>query len=200
MLLRRGFAAVCAALVVAGSTSVAQAQVFGTGPWSGLYVGAHGGYGWARDSDPSTNGWAGGLQAGLNLQLGQALLGVEADYTWGRLTGTGSFGGLAVTTGIDDMWSVRGRLGWTITPNVLLYGTAGYGGFGASIKTTVNGLALSGSADFRGFVAGGGAELLLTRNLLLRAEGLYYMGDGSGSASGSDGDVTVIRAGISYKF
>lgn len=182
-----------------GATS-ANAQLFNQGPWSGLYLGAHGGYGWARDSDPSTSGWAGGLHAGYNLQLGSALIGIEGDYSWASLSGSGAVIGLPVSTDIDSFWSIRGRLGWTLSKSVMIYGTAGYGGFSTSVRAVVNGLSLAGSADFSGLVAGGGAELLLTRNLMLRAEGLYYMGDGSGIASGSAGDVTVLRAGLSYKF
>lgn len=200
MSLRRFVSCVVAALALVSAQPTAQAQVFNQGPWSGLYVGLHGGYGWARDSTPSTDGWVGGVQAGYNLQLGSAVLGVEADYSWSDLAGSGSIIGLPVSTSIDSMWSIRGKLGWTVTPNVLLYGTAGYGGFDASVRTVVNGLSLAGSASFEGAVVGGGAELLLTRNMLLRAEGLYYMGDGNGIASGSSGDVTVIRAGVSYKF
>lgn len=199
-MLRRLVCSIAAILALVSAQPAAQAQVFNQGPWTGLYVGLHGGYGWARDSDPSTNGWAGGVQAGYNLQLGSALLGIEADYTWSDLNGSGTVIGLPLATNIDSMWSIRGRLGWTIVPNVLIYGTAGYGGFDASVRTTVNGLRLAGSANFDGAVVGGGAELLLTRNMLLRAEGLYYMGDGSGVAAGSTGDVTILRAGISYKF
>lgn len=200
MRLRQWLACLSTCLALALTAPQSHAQVFGTGPWTGLYVGAHGGYGWAQDSDPSLNGWAGGLQVGYNLQLGSALVGIEGDYTWANLSGSGSFSSFPISGSVDSMWSVRGRLGWSIANSVLLYGTAGYGGFGVSLRTVVSGLSLSADADYKGFVAGGGAELLLTRNIMLRLEGLHYMGSGSGTASGSDGDVTVLRAGVSYKF
>lgn len=200
MSLRRLVACLTACIGIALSSPAAQAQVFGTGPWTGLYIGAHGGYGWTDDTNPNVTGWSGGLHAGYNLQLGSALIGVEADYSWGNLNGSSTITGLPLTGTVDSMWSVRGRLGWTIANNFLLYGTAGYGGFDVSVRTLINGVNFAGSADFKGFVAGGGAELLLTRSIVLRLEGLHYMGDGNGTASGSDGDVTIIRAGISYKF
>lgn len=146
------------------------------------------------------SGWAGGLQAGYNLQLGNAVLGVEADYTWGSAEGSGTFGGLAVTGSVDSMWSIRARLGWVLANSVMLYGTAGYGGFDTSFRTVINGLSLNSTGDFSAIVLGGGAELLLTRNIMLRAEGLHYMGDGNGNAAGASGDVTMIRAGVSFKF
>jgi outer membrane immunogenic protein len=204
MSLRRIVACAIASLSLIGAAllapSTAQAQVFGTGPWTGLYLGAHGGYGWTNDSNPDTSGWVGGVQAGYNLQLGSAVVGVEADYTWGSVEGSGSFAGLPVSGSIDAMWSIRARLGWVVANSVMLYATAGYGGFDSSLRTVVNGLNLNSTADFSALVLGGGAEVLVTRNIMLRGEALHFSGDGNGTAAGATGDVTVIRAGLSYKF
>lgn len=200
MPLRRLFACLSACLALVLAAPASQAQVFGTGPWTGLYVGAHGGYGWASDSNPNLNGWAGGIHAGYNLQLGQAVIGVEGDYTWGSLDGSGAITGQTFSASVDSMWSIRGRLGWVLANNLMIYGTAGYGGFDVSVGTVVSGINLSATGDFTGLVAGGGLELLLTRNIMLRAEGLHYMGEGNGNTAGSDGDVTVLRAAVSYKF
>ena len=42
---------------------------------------------------------------------------------------------------------------------------------------------------------------MLTRNLILRAEGLHYSSsDSSIFATGDAGSATVLRAGLSYKF
>ena len=35
---------------------------------------------------------------------------------------------------------------------------------------------------------------------MLRLEGLRYIGDGDSWTTGGDGDVTLLRAGVSYKF
>ena len=55
--------------------------------WTGFYVGVNGGY--ARGDgtvdpghDTEFDGWAGSGQIGYNLQLGQILIGIEADYQW----------------------------------------------------------------------------------------------------------------------
>jgi len=58
--------------------------------WTGFYVGVNGGY--ARGDgtvdpghDTEFDGWAGSGQIGYNLQLGQILIGIEADYQWADL-------------------------------------------------------------------------------------------------------------------
>jgi outer membrane immunogenic protein len=71
--------------------------------WTGFYIGANGGYGWAHQNvniagtapfdafvgpalDPviaaNPNGFLGGLQAGYNYQFNSVLLGVESDLDW----------------------------------------------------------------------------------------------------------------------
>ena len=201
MSLRRVVAVVLSMLLVTvGGTGGANAQLFSTGPWSGLYVGVHGGYGWAHNSEPSLGGVSGGIHGGYNLQLGSAVVGIEADYTWANLNGSTAVPGVSIKASIDNSWSVRGRLGWLITPSVLLYGTAGYGGLDVEMSAIVSGIPLSGSARYNGLVLGGGGELLLTRNLMLRAEALHFAVDGNGLAAGDSGSATQLRAAISYKF
>lgn len=192
----------CAAVVLllVGVQAPAKAQLFNTGPWSGLYVGVHGGYSWENADTSPIDGTALGVQAGYNLQLGVALLGIEADYSWSQAEGAATTPGLTVTGSIDSMWSVRGRLGAVLANTVLLYGTAGYGGFDVGVKGTIGTVPFTGSASFEAVVVGGGAELLLTRNLMLRAEALHFIGDGSTLTAGGDTGVTMVRAGISYKF
>lgn len=206
MSLRRVLKTALSVVVVAvGSIGIgtggASAQVFATGPWSGLYVGVHGGYAWAHDSEPSLGGALGGIQGGYNLQLGSAVVGIEGDYTWANMDGSSAVPGVSIRASIDTTWSIRGRLGWLLTPSLMLYGTAGYGGIDVEASAVVSGITLSGNARHNGFVVGGGAEMLLTRNLMLRAEALHFAVDSNGLAGGdSGGSATQIRAGISYKF
>ncbi len=195
--LRRSLLALSASAVLAGG---AQAQVFGTGPWTGLYVGAHGGHGWNGSSGVDLSGWAGGVHAGYNLQLGSIVLGVEGDYTWSNLDGSSQLANLPLDGAVDSLWSIRGRLGYSFANSVMIYGTAGYGGFDTSVRTLVSGISLTGSTSVSSVVVGAGAELLLTRSIMLRLEGLRYIGDGNSWTTGGDGDVTILRAGVSYKF
>jgi outer membrane immunogenic protein len=77
--------------------------------WSGIYIGAHVGGGWATNdlSDPSigflglvgltgipvvqttdSSGILGGVQAGWNYQIGRFVLGTELDFSWADVNGT----------------------------------------------------------------------------------------------------------------
>ncbi len=200
MSLRRALIGLSASLFALTGTSAAQAQVFGTGPWTGLYVGAHGGHGWTGSTGIDLTGWAGGVQAGYNLQLGSIVIGVEGDYTWSKLDGSSRLGNLPLSGAVDSLWSVRGRLGYSFANSVMIYGTAGYGGYDTSVRALVSGFNLTGSTSIAAVVVGGGAEVLLTPSIMLRLEGLRYVGDGHSWTTGGDGDVTQLRAGVSYKF
>ncbi len=183
-----------ASVAVALMTSQASAQA--VNPWTGLYLGVHAGYGTAADTDPSVSGFVGGIQGGYNWQFNQIVAGIEGDFTLSGADSTSTIAGVTVKSSVDSLWSVRGRLGFLATNNLLIYGTAGYGGFAMSAEA----LGLDVSARARGLVAGGGLEYAFTRNVLGRVEGLHYMGEGTGSFSGLEQDVTVFRAGLSYRF
>lgn len=119
--------------------------------WSGFYLGAHGGYAWARDpfdepifsSPPSdltgvnSRGWLAGFQAGANWQKGAWVGGLEIDISGTGIGGTDSLthsfatpgltttDTLSLTDKFDMIGSGRVRLGYLPWPNVLLYGTGG---------------------------------------------------------------------------
>ena len=120
-------------------------------------------------------------------------------------------------------WLRRGRLGYVVSPNVLLYGTGGLAwthfarhryerpsGHRSACppETSPEFLDLDPQLRF-GWVAGLGAEnRLLDTNWLAHLEYLHYDFGNSGSGgiglrfSQTTGNLTpdVVRAGISYKF
>jgi opacity protein-like surface antigen len=99
---------------------------------------------------------------------------------------------------IDDLSSSRGRVGYTVLPSLLAYGTAGLGWSQSSL--TVDGA--SSDADKFGWVAGAGLEYKVWGNFIARAEYLHYdfgkvtYGDGFVGKTAVD----VARGGLSYKF
>ena len=136
---------------------VAQADGPHEGPrpftWSGLYLGAHAGYGWGdfgvdlstssgavHYNDPfkhpqqsleGGDGWVGGFQIGANKQFGMVVVGIEADVSWTGMEADGRFTTKAphfttwdVKTELDMFGTVRGRLGVTNGP-LLMYVTGG---------------------------------------------------------------------------
>jgi outer membrane immunogenic protein len=194
--------------------------------WTGFYAGANVGYSWGI-SDPNVNffdasafiiassdhsfnidGVIGGGQAGFNWQTGNWVWGAEADIQGSGQRGTGNFNCAAACSVIgpvtetlnqklDWFGTVRGRLGFTVTPTLLLYGTGGlaYG----EIET--DGL-ISDPASFSlntlktGWAAGGGIEDRIVGNWTVKLEYLYMdLGDVSSNGLTATG---IIVPGVPH--
>jgi outer membrane immunogenic protein len=146
----------------------------------------------------------GGVQVGCNNQLGNLVLGVEADWQKSGLSnsvvssfaafpdpGNPSFTDAAhtelVTSKLEWFSTLRGRLGFTPINSLLLYGTAGlvtadlrsdtavnFGTF--PVSPVYNGASHVGSGSKLefGMVVGAGAEWAFTSNWSAKAELLYF--------------------------
>jgi outer membrane immunogenic protein len=178
--------------------------------WTGFYLGAAIGGTWGDTSITGdfgsgtigTNGWNAAILAGYNWQVDRLVLGVEADL------GTGSFGGSA-SNGIDRygidfnaFGSLRGRLGFLLTPSLMAYATAGY----AWAHTDVSRDTVASSSHFlNGYQLGFGSELMMTPKSTLRLEYLYTdLGDRTlaHGAQVNTFDTTshTVRAGLTFRF
>lgn len=141
--------------------------------WQGPYAGLTGGYafsGTANDKTAGnkidTDGFVGGGFVGYNVEAGNGLVaGVEGDLGYNGVKGSNA--GTEVKSGIDG--SLRARLGYTVTPDILLYTTAG----GAAKRTSVTEGGVKDSATQLGWTAGAGTDIKLTENLFGRAEYRY---------------------------
>jgi opacity protein-like surface antigen len=96
--------------------------------WTGIYGGVHVGYGqgmkdWLNSSfDYKVKGFLGGGQVGVNQQIGNWVIGIEADASWANIKGDQilNLGGplIAITqfasasTKIDALATLTGRLGF----------------------------------------------------------------------------------------
>jgi opacity protein-like surface antigen len=201
--------------------------------WAGFYLGAHGGYGWGDDpfsnrlplngvplSGVASKGYVAGFHAGANWQSRSVVGGLELDVSATDITGSTSntvAGAMATQTDkFDPLGSVRARLGYLVTPNVLLYGTGGLGWtqFTTSQQTPGTLPTPFITPDWLfGWVAGLGVEARLGRtNWLGRIEYLHYDFGNSGafsqftpagalvtSSNSSHLTADVVRAGLSYK-
>jgi outer membrane immunogenic protein len=153
--------------------------------------------------DRST-GVIGGAQFGYNWQIGSLVTGLEADIQGSGIKGSARAASTFAGTAIPDpnsvlssepklSWfgTVRARLGVTVTPELLLYGTGGlaYGHVGASGNWFGSRFQAPASVNNTkvGWTAGAGAEWMFARNWSAKLEYLY-VDLGSESAIG---DLTI---------
>jgi outer membrane immunogenic protein len=188
----------------AADMPVAQAPVEAMVPdrasfdWTGFYVGAFGGYAFGEaDSDvlggSDVEGALAGGTVGYNHQIGQWVVGLEADGGWSGIDNDDD--NLAYDTGLDWLTTVRGRVGYSFD-SFMVYGT---GGAAIGEVTYDNGVE---DSDTRiGWTAGGGVEAALTDNISIKGEYLYVdLGEDTLSGDEVDFNAHTIRGGINYRF
>lgn len=153
--------------------------------WEGFYLGASGGYGIGitdfnqpfQGNFVGTHGFTGGLLGGYNHMLAPRwLLGAEADASWGSIAHKekfdDGFGDVAeIKIAERQASSVRGRFGYLLEPNTLLYITGGWSWarFSYSFASTLDGSETS-NATLNGPEVGFGAETMLGAGWSARLE------------------------------
>ena len=200
--------------------------------WTGWYFGGNAGAGWANRNvsytandlvaltsigqglapPPSasfyTSGGVVGLQLGYDYQISPIwVVGLEADFDWSGMKGSGSSLGVHAVTvpfsvpvneNIDWFGTVRGRVGYLPTPNVLAYVTGGFAygrvkhsgswannsssffiinadGVSTSVFCAPGTTCWAGSSNSvaTGWTLGGGLEYALWQQWTVRAEYLF---------------------------
>jgi outer membrane immunogenic protein len=179
----------------------------------------------------SYSGFLGGGQIGYNWQTGIMVIGLEGDIDGlSGARGGNSFASSFITTtytrSIDWLSTVRGRIGITLLPQVLAYGTGGLA-FGetkignaascptafppcSSEPTTTN----TSTNTSTGWTAGAGLEWLFAPRWSIKAEYLYvdlgshnttiayaYPPANTSSVTSTVRDTAnIVRGGINYHF
>jgi outer membrane immunogenic protein len=198
------------------------------GNWAGFYIGGNVGYGWghfgAADATGTIvtsnggsapygfdagsgngNGVTAGVQAGFNWQIGQTVLGIEADWQYIDSKASAANAAIAVPTFIGGNFSgsttlstdwyatFRGRVGYAFGP-ALLYATGGLALAETKLSASASGsivtsilppalgplgtMSASDRAVLVGYVAGGGLEYALGAGWSVKGEYLH-MGFGT---------------------
>lgn len=232
----------------ASAADIAVAPIYRPAPvvifsWTGIYIGAHLGGGWARKEEsalPFRNagstislaptsfdlgGWLGGGQVGANYQSGSWVLGIEAQASWARLTGSSACSSTVALAGattvfaadcsakVYNLGTIAGRLGFALD-HLLIYGKAGaaWTDDKYNIVTPTAGLPLVfGANETRwGWMLGAGLEYAFTDAWSAKVE-YNYMNFGSRGIRFSDttGLVfvdtsisqhsSVVKIGINYR-
>jgi outer membrane immunogenic protein len=176
-----------------------------------------------------STGVTGGAQFGYNWQIGSLVTGLEADIQGSSIKGSARATSIFASTGAPDpggtflssepklSWfgTLRGRLGVTVTPELLLYGTGGlaYGHVDASATWGRDVFAPASVSKTKvGWTVGAGAEWMFAHNWSAKLEYLY-VDLGNESAIGNFTPVIVakvgytwhtqeniVRAGVNYHF
>jgi outer membrane immunogenic protein len=173
-LLALGFAPALAADLPAAPIYGKAPAAVPVGNWAGFYIGAMGGYGKENTSDVGalSGGLAGGT-AGYNWQTGSVVFGLEADAAWSNIGASAGIPGLlTVTDKINDLGTVRGRVGFAVN-QFLFYGTGGFAWADNKLSATVLGVTFSQSQVLTGWTAGAGVEVMVAPKWSVKAEYLY---------------------------
>ena len=197
----------------------------------------------AGTGDITASGFSGGIQAGYNWQRNNFVYGLETDFGAFRLRGSRQANGtypvsynqtagdpFTINTSFSSDWlfTLRGRIGATLMPNLLAYATGGLAVTRLTVGnsfTDVNSYGPPGYASENGSTAklkagwtlGAGLEWALSNNWSVKGEYLYVdfgkvtatgnisndvvnVGYAQGLSTTSDLTAQIARVGVNYKF
>ena len=217
------FSAYAADLPVARAPAVVPPVVYAPPVynWSGFYIGGNLGGGFANSSwsDPFTgghntfdkSGFIGGGQIGANWQINVLVLGIEGDFDWTGLKGSGH-DSVGNTINTDTQWTstVTGRIGAAFD-RLLVYGKGGVAfAHDSDSLNDIAGNTASASLTRTGWTAGAGLEYASAPNWTAKVE-YDYLGFGSETlnlptaafspySTNASLNVQEVKAGINFKF
>jgi outer membrane immunogenic protein len=185
-------------ILLATVSTMALATTASAQNWSGFYVGLNTGGAWNNTQftdlgdtskgfaftagqtfwSPNAGGITVGGQIGFNWQVANIVYGLEADANLANAKSSASFpANFAVArTNLDRFVTVRGRIGFTVSPMLLTYVT---GGLAVAHIRDAWGSACCGGNEFAsnanrtGWAFGGGFEYMVGANWTFRLEGLF---------------------------
>jgi outer membrane immunogenic protein len=189
--------------------------------WSGFYIGGNLGAGFADSSwtDPFTGahntfnkaGFIGGGQVGANWQINAMVLGIEGDFDWTGLKGSGHDSvGNTINTNTQWTSTVTGRVGAAFD-RLLVYGKGGVAfAHDNDSLNDIFGNTASASVTRTGWTAGAGLEYAFAPNWSAKIE-YDYLGFGSETvnlptagfstySTSASLNVQEVKAGINFKF
>ncbi len=174
--------------VKASAHKVAAAPLFN---WTGCYIGANVGGGWARkhivDQEPSllgvdrdrhnSSGFVGGAQIGCDYQAGNLVFGIQGMFDGADISGSSLdlVNPLMTWTSRNEWFATAtGRIGYTVQPALLIYAKGG----GAWVRDHnllrfAAGTQSTPDKTMNGWTVGGGLEYMFAPNWSVFAEYNY---------------------------
>lgn len=149
------------------------------------------------------DGYFGGAYIGVGATYSGTYMGIELDAMLRDVKPAITDGITTVSMSNRWMGSLRGRIGMPIGP-ALLYGTGGIALQEAVLQVNDPLISASSGEYVFGLVGGAGLEVLLTRTVSLRVEGLHYAWrDQTFTIAGEQAKIgqsdTVFRVGVGFK-
>jgi outer membrane immunogenic protein len=191
-------------------------QVYG---WTGFYVGAMGGYGWSDQVRASVGGVSvstssndlqggfGGGTLGYNWQMGNWVIGMEADAAWSDLKYSETSLGVTLADKIESFGSVAGRIGFLPANSLMVYFKGGYAWAENEISASGFGVTFAESRFHSGWTVGAGLEYMFVPNWSGKVEYMYadysnanYLAAFVPGGVGLGVTVNTVKAGINYHF
>jgi outer membrane immunogenic protein len=189
--------------------------------WTGFYVGANLGGGWANGTlndsftgaslGNSSSGFVGGGQLGYNYQMGNFVLGAEWTIDGTSLNASRTVGALQGSANTNWMTTVAARFGFAAN-NWLYYGKAGGGwaNTSATLTNLNNGAQVSASNTNSGWLVGAGVEWAFAPQWSTRIE-YNYLGLNTWNANSTifapnadrfsvSRNIQTVLVGLNYRF
>ena len=207
------------AAAVIASISATKAQAL---DWQGIYIGGQVGYATGEaeqpyggiggsftstQADADLEGWTIGGRAGFNWTFGSRwVFGVEGDVDYSDISGDDGGSGGDIN-GVESNWqaSVRARGGFLATPNLLLFGTAGWTYMDAEATVEDPGEEEDISGEFSGWTYGLGGEWAFSERMSGTLEWRHDEYDqerfsfpSNGYDEGISPDLDYVRVGVNW--
>lgn len=147
--------------------------------WSGFRLGVQGGYAWGPGV-VAGEGAIGGLHAGYDWTLGDAVAGVEGSLSAADIE-------IGPNNRLTSVIDLRARIGYSFD-RVLVYGTAG-GAYGST----------SAGFDGRGSAVGAGLDFATLENAIFGVKYLKYKFENMNN-TGNSLEIDLIEGTLTYKF
>lgn len=168
-------------------------------------------------NDTDISGGLVGGTLGCNYQVNRWVFGIEGDGSWADVSGTAPTPppfNTAFRENLQKQWlaTVRGRVGYTVKDNVLLYGTAGgaFAGLRINEFDTLSPTSAVETHTFSGWTAGVGVEWGFAPSWSAKVEYLYldlgkenyflFTPSGCCTAQSTRLIDNVVRVGVNYRF
>lgn len=184
--------------------------------FAGFYGGVTLGFGSGRygnddlfpgDGEGDLDGEALGLVLGYSGQSGNFVFGGELTYSAADINGTEACvnPGFECAMDIDEIITLRGRLGYVMGPSTMIYGTAGWAQASMDVYTDDGAGPYGEEKNTDGYVIGVGLEHAVSSNVHIRGEILYHDFESDDydtdvTYDDVDADFTMFQLGVVFQF